>query len=122
MEDAYERANQIEIFGGSSAAESADQYGTRRYDRAAPPPPGAFVFYACSGPLGGVRRPWGHVGLALGDGRVVHAWDLVRVDGAEAVGDLPPAEGWDPAQLIGWTPVDRVLEGHRPRTWNPAAT
>lgn len=122
VEDAYERANQIEIFGGSSAAESAGQYGTQAYDRTAPPPLGSFVFYACTGPLGGVRRGWGHVGLALGDGRVVHAWDVVRVDTAEAVSALPPTEGWEPAELIGWTPVERVLQGRRHRDWNRAAT
>jgi hypothetical protein len=122
VEDAYERANQIEIFGGSSAAESAEQYGTLPYDRAAPPLPGSFVFYACTGPLGGIWRPWGHVGLALGDGRVVHAWDLVRVDRADAVSALAPAAGWDPAELLGWTPAARLLQGHRPRVWNQAAT
>ena len=121
VEDAYERANQIEVFGGSSAAESAELYGTHPYDRASPPPIGSLVFYACSGPLGGVRRPWGHVGLAVGDGRVVHAWDVVRVDAAEAVSALPPAEGWDPAELTGWTPVERVLQGYRPRRWDLAA-
>ena len=58
----------------------------------------------------------------MGDGRIVHAWDIVRVDASEAVTALPPAEGWDRAELIGWTPVERVLLGHRSRRWNLAAT
>ena len=47
----------------------------------------------------------------------MHAWDIVRIDVADAVTTLPPAEGWEPAELIGWTPVERLLEGHRARVW-----
>jgi cell wall-associated NlpC family hydrolase len=118
VEDAYERANAIEIFGGSSALESADQYGTSPYDPAAPPTAGAFVFYRCEGPIDGTHHEWGHVGLSLGDGRVVHAWDEVRVDDAREVEALRPAAGWTAPRLIGWTTPARILEGHRPRTWS----
>jgi cell wall-associated NlpC family hydrolase len=117
VEDAYERPNAIEIFGGDTAAASARQYGTTPYDPAAPPPAGSFVFYACGGPVDGTHRDWGHVGLALGDGRVVHAWDEVRVDDARAVQALRPAAGWTAPRLIGWTPVARILEDHQPRDW-----
>ena len=77
---------------------------TAPYDPLAPPPAGAFVFYACGGPVDGTHRDWGHVGLALGDGRVVHAWDEVRVDDARDVEDLRPAAGWTAPRLIGWAP------------------
>jgi hypothetical protein len=117
VEDAYERPNEIEIFGGDSAAASAERYGTEEYDPAAPPPAGAFVFYECGGPVDGAHRVWGHVGLALGDRRVVHAWDQVRVDDAREVQDLHPAAGWTAPRLIGWTCPERILEGHRPRSW-----
>jgi hypothetical protein len=43
VEDAYERANRVEIFGGSTATESADAYAARS-NREHPPPRGAFVF------------------------------------------------------------------------------
>ena len=117
VEDAYERPNEIEIFGGDSAAESAERYATAPYDPLTPPPAGAFVFYACGGPVDGTHREWGHVGLALGDGRVVHAWDEVRVDDARDVQDLRPVDGWTPARLIGWAAPTRILDGHRPRDW-----
>jgi hypothetical protein len=90
------------------------------YDPLSPPPAGAYVFYACGGPVDGVRREWGHVGLALGDGGVVHAWDVVRVDDARAIPALPPATGWDAPRLIGWAAPELVLRGHTPRDWDAA--
>ncbi|CAM5326679.1 hypothetical protein SGLAM104S_03580 [Streptomyces glaucescens] len=78
VEDAYERSNRLEVFAGDFAAESAELYAAR--DNTGVPPAGAFVFYDTTGTLFGRRRNWGHVGLSLGDGRVVHAWDRVRID------------------------------------------
>ena len=49
--------------------------------------------------MDGVRQEWGHVGLAMGDGKVVHAWDVVRIDDALAIPALPPAPGWDAPRL-----------------------
>ena len=118
MEDAYERPNGIEIFGGDTAAESAARYGTTAYDPLAPPPAGSFVFYACGGPVDGIQRDWGHVGLALGDGRVVHAWDEVRVDNAHDVERLRRTAGWTALRIVGWTPPARILDGHRSRDWS----
>lgn len=118
VEDAYERANGIEVFGGDTARESATRYGVTPYDVGAPPAAGSLVFYACGGPVEFVWREWGHVGVALGDGRVVHAWDHVRVDAALDVELLTPADGWQRPSLIGWTSAERVLEGHRPRSWD----
>jgi cell wall-associated NlpC family hydrolase len=120
VEDAFERANGIEVFGGSSAAESAERYGLRPFVAGDTPPEGSFVFYATEGPIDGIRAEWGHVGLSLGDGRVVHAWDEVRVDDARAVEQLEPAPGWTPPRLRGWTEVATVLRGHRPRRWDDA--
>jgi cell wall-associated NlpC family hydrolase len=117
VEDAIERASDIEIFGGSSARESADLYGPRPMDSDAPIAAGSLVFYACEGPTEGSWRDWGHVGMALGDGTVFHAWDVVRVDRATAVEMLSPREGWSQPQLLGWVPLSRVLEGHRRRRW-----
>jgi hypothetical protein len=117
VEDAYERANDIEVFGGASATESAALYGLRPYAAEAPPPAGSLVFFACGGPVEGTWRDWGHVGLALGDGRVVHAWDVVRVDPAAAIEALEPAAGWTQPRLTGWVAPERILEGHRSRRW-----
>jgi cell wall-associated NlpC family hydrolase len=121
VEDAFERANGIEVFGGDSAAESAALYRPRIYDDSPPPPAGALVFYDASGPLAGMHRDWGHVGISLGDGRVVHAWDVVRVDDARQVQQLTPSPGWSAPALIGWVPAGRLLRGHRRRDWGAAA-
>jgi cell wall-associated NlpC family hydrolase len=111
VEDAYEKSNGIEMFGGSSAKESADEYEAAQ--NTGQPPLGAFVFYDCSGELFGRYENWGHVGLYLGDGKVVHAWGCVRVDDYQAVESLPPPEGWTRPAYIGWSPVERILQGYR---------
>ncbi|MFS0714814.1 hypothetical protein ABC195_13115 [Microbacterium sp. 2P01SA-2] len=38
----------------------------------------------------------GHVGLSLGDGLVIHAWDRVRIDDHRRLEALRPAPGWTP--------------------------
>ena len=106
------------MFGASSAAEAAASYELEPYRGDRPPPSGALVFYACVGPIDGRVRDWGHVGLALGDGSVIHAWDVVRIDDAAAVQQLTPAAGWSAPRLIGWAPAERLLAGHRPREWS----
>ncbi|MGA9397139.1 MAG: NlpC/P60 family protein [Anaerolineaceae bacterium] len=111
VEDAYEMSNQIEIFGGDSAKESADKYGVQLTPEI--PPAGAFVFYDCSGSIEGVYKNWGHVGLSCGEGKVLHAWDVVREDDYMAVEKLSTAEGWTSPIYIGWAPVERILQGYR---------
>jgi cell wall-associated NlpC family hydrolase len=111
VEDAYEKGNGIEMFGGSSAKESAEQYGVQLSSSA--PPRGAFVFYECSGPVDGVPKDWGHVGLSYGDGNIIHCWDQVREDNYLAVEQLQGPPGWTSPKYIGWTPVERLLQGYR---------
>lgn len=111
VEDAYEAANAIEIFGGSSAKESADEYGVAG-GTADTPPRGAFVFYDMTGEIAGERANYGHVGLHLGDGRIIHAWDEVRIDSVAGIEVLEPAEGWTRPRYIGWAAPDRILQGH----------
>ncbi|WP_086733785.1 hypothetical protein [Streptomyces glaucescens] len=77
----------------------------------------AFVFYDTTGTLFGRRRNWGHVGLSLGDGRVVHAWDRVRIDPYVEIQSLTGPPGWDSPAFAGWTPVQRILQGCRPKDW-----
>ncbi len=113
VEDAYEQSNHVEIFGGSSAQESADEYGAAQ--NRGEPPIGSFVFYACSGPVRGEIKHWGHVGLCIGEGKVIHAWDTVRIDDYLDVQNLPPAPGWTPPQFIGWAPIERIFVGYRRR-------
>jgi len=115
VEDAYERANRIEVFGGASAAESAALYGTRPIEGDVPR--GALVFFAWRGVIGDEVAEWGHVGISLGDGAVVHAWDEVRVDPLEAMAALPSSSGWPAPRPLGWTAVERLLADARPREW-----
>lgn len=110
VEDAYEQANDIEVFGGSSARESANIYGVSA--SAGQPPRGAFVFYGTSGPIDGVVRDWGHVGLATADGRLIHAWPEVRIDDLSAVPGLESGD-WSALSYLGWAPPARILSGAR---------
>jgi cell wall-associated NlpC family hydrolase len=113
VEDAFEKGNGIEVFGGSTAKESAEAYGVQA--DATAPPEGAFVFYDCSGPIDGIEKNWGHVGLSCGGGRVIHAWDKVREDDTLAVEQLQGAPGWTAPHYIGWVSVERIMQGHRKR-------
>lgn len=74
---------------------------------------GAFVFYDCLCPSGDGPVNWGHCGIALGDGRVIHAWDKVRIDDYLAVEKLTALTG-DHPKYIGWVPVTRVLAQKAP--------
>lgn len=117
VEDAIERANGVEIFGGDDAHASAVLYGAYTPTGDAPPPAGALVFYDSVSVISGQRRNWGHVGMSLGDGTIIHAWDRVRIDGVRAVEQLvPPPEG-EPLSLVGWVPLSRVLNGSVPKTY-----
>lgn len=116
VEDAYEVPNRIEVFGGSTARESCELYAAA--GRPGPPPRGAFVFFDTAGPVDGVMRDWGHVGLALGDGRIVHAWPEIRVDPLAEIPHLPSGS-WSSPVYLGWAPVDVILRGARPRSERP---
>lgn len=60
----------------------------------------------CPGKNGPVNR--GHCGIALGDGRVIHARDKVRIDDYHAIEKLTAVTG-DHPKYIGWVPVAGVL-------------
>lgn len=112
VEDAYERSNHLELFGGSTAKESAEAYAVSG-NAEQPPPLGAFVFYDCFGVLRDEYKNWGHVGLCVGPEHVIHAWDYVREDHYLDVQHLTSAPGWHPPQYIGWALVARILVGYR---------
>ena len=106
IEDALEISNDIEIFGGDSAKESCEIYSDAL--RTGTPERGAFVFYdcLCQGEEGLVN--WGHCGIALGNGRIIHAWDRVRTDDYLAAEKLTAMTG-DHPKYLGWVPIERVL-------------
>ena len=107
IEDALEQSNGIEIYGGDSAKESCEMYrDALHYGK---PEKGAFVFFDClcntdDGPVN-----WGHCGISLGDGRVIHAWDRVRTDDYREIEKLTALSG-DHPRYIGWVPIERVLQ------------
>jgi hypothetical protein len=108
-EDAYELGNDIWLDGrGSTAKEAADAYGAQ--ERGGVPPRGAYVCYDCWGTLRGEYRNWGHLGLSIGDGDVIHAWSEVRVDNYLAV-QHRAALGWTRPAYVGWVPVSVILRG-----------
>jgi len=116
VEDAYERSNEIEMWGGADAQESAELYEAHKHIGF--PPKGTFVFYSCSGMVEGEIKNWGHVGLSLGNGDVIHAWDKVRIDNYLEIESLTPAPGWSQPKLIGWAPVERILTGIQKKHWD----
>lgn len=109
VEDAYELGCGIVLDGqGCTAKQAAKAYGIRLDGE---PPEGALVFYDCWGAIQDKYQNWGHVGLASGNGQVIHAWGEVREDSFQAVQKLPPAPGWTQPVYIGWTPAERMLVG-----------
>jgi cell wall-associated NlpC family hydrolase len=111
VEDAYEIPNGIEVFGGDTANEAADAYAVRSSPDT--PARGAFAFFDSAGPVAGLDCDWGHVGLALGDGRVVHAWTEVRIDPISEIADLPPAGGWTSPAYVGCAQPATILRTAR---------
>ena len=73
------------------------------------PERGAFVFYdcLCDGEDGPVN--YGHCGICIGDGKVIHAWDKVRTDDYLRLNELKAQTG-DHPRYIGWVPLVRVLK------------
>ena len=107
IEDSLEKSNVIEIFGGDTAKESAFLYADGM--RQGIPERGAFAFYdcICQSPDGPVN--WGHCGISLGDSRIIHAWDTVRIDDYREIKAMTALSG-DHPKYIGWVPVERVLK------------
>ena len=107
IEDAVEQSNNIELFGGDCARQSALMYADgMRFDA---PEAGAFVFYDCCGIVDGEAYDWGHCGLCIGGGKIIHAWNVIRVDDYLALEQLSPAPGWTAPHYLGWVPLERVL-------------
>ena len=106
IEDALEISNQIEIFGGDCAKESCNMY----YDaiQFGKPERGAFVFYDCLCQSEDGTVNWGHCGISLGEGLVIHAWATVRIDNFQQIEQLTSPIGEHP-RYIGWIPLERVL-------------
>ena len=51
---------------------------------------------------------WGHCGISLGEGQVIHAWATVRIDDFLQIEQLASPIGEHPC-YIGWVPLERVL-------------
>ena len=107
IEDALEISNDIEIYGGDSAKESCEMYKDAL--RGGAPERGAFVFYDCLCPSENGPVNWGHCGISLGAGRVIHAWDKVRIDDYIEIEKLIALTG-DHPKYLGWVPVSCVLK------------
>lgn len=110
VEDAYEMSNNIELFGGSTAKESADEYNA--ISNKGDPSIGSFVFYDAYGEIDGVYKNYGHVGLCIGNGNIVHTWNCIRIDKYMDIEKLEGAPGWTKPKYIGYAPIERILEGY----------
>ena len=69
---------------------------------------GAFVFYDCFCQSEDGIVNWGHCGISLGEGQVIHAWATVRIDNFQQIEQLISPIGEHP-RYIGWIPLARVL-------------
>ena len=107
IEDALEKGNGLEIFGGDSARASCELYSDAL--RSGAPERGAFVFYDCLCKADEGFVNWGHCGIGLGGGRVIHAWDVARIDDYRQIETLATPAGNHP-KYLGWVPLERVLE------------
>jgi cell wall-associated NlpC family hydrolase len=114
-EDAIERGNNIMLDGYSFAREAAEEYGAR--DDGNIPPAGAWVFYDWWGVIKGERRNWGHVGIALAGGQVIHALAEVRIDNYRDIVDLLRTSDDADPRYIGWAPLSAILERSEPHVW-----
>mgnify|MGYP001810192247 FL=1 len=115
VEDAYEQSNSIEMFGGSTAKESADMYGTNTTKE---PKRGDFVFYNSTGPSNGISKNRGHVGLCLGNNQIIHTWNRIRIDNYLEVESLQNAPGWSNPEYIGWVSPEVFLKGMVTKKYN----
>jgi len=108
VEDALEKSNNIEIFGGDSAKESLEIYKDElNLDE---PEKGSFVFYDCmcfDEEKNLVN--YGHVGICIGESKVIHAFDRVRIDNYLDIEKLTSLTG-DHPKYLGWVKIDRVLK------------
>ncbi len=100
-----------------AAADSLDLYG--RGGSPASAPPGALVFFHVTGSKG---ENYGHVGLSLGDGRMVSAQDTVKI---ERIKDVPLWRtnylgwAWPPAAWPGFPPPAPKPSTQRPQSEQP---
>ena len=106
VEDAIEESNDMEIFGGDSAKASYLLYRDALHTGV--PERGSVVFYDCLCHTPEGVMDWGHCGIALEEGRVIHAWNCIRIDDYLAIEKLS-ASGEHP-QYPGWIPLERILE------------
>ncbi len=106
IEDSLEKSNVIEIFGGDTAKESCKLYKDAL--RGGGPERGAFVFYNCLCPSENGPVNWGYCGISLGNSRVIHAWDMVRIDDYLAIEKMTSLTG-DHPEYLGWVALERVL-------------
>ncbi len=66
------------------------------------------AFYGCLRPSGDGPVNWGHCGISLESGNVIHAWDTVRIDSFLEIERMTALSGGHP-KYTGWVPVERLL-------------
>lgn len=111
VKDALELSNNIKIFEVNCAKESADIYQAHKSKGI--PPKGSFVYYDCIGSIKGLEKNWGHVGLAIDDGLVLHTWDKIRINHYREIETLLNAPGWTKPKYIGWVSIKNIMDYRR---------
>lgn len=106
INDALEKSGGSAVFVGNSANDSSESYSSAL--RFGAPERGALVFYDCLYRGENAPANYGHCGIALDGGAVIHALNDVRIDNYLAIEKLTSRNG-DHLRYIGWVEIDRLL-------------
>lgn len=106
IDDALEKSGGSAVFVGNSANDSSESYSSAL--RFGAPERGALVFYDCLCRGENAPANYGHCGIALDGGAVIHAWNDVRIDNYLTIEKLTSRNG-DHLRYIGWVEIDRLL-------------
>ncbi|MFJ8065602.1 hypothetical protein ACIQYS_13295 [Psychrobacillus sp. NPDC096426] len=59
----------------------------------------------------------GALGLSIGNGEVIHAWDKVGINNYLDIEKLKTAIGWEKPKYIGWVSLERIMVGFQRKVY-----
>lgn len=101
VQDAYEKGAGLPLYRYAYATLAGEKTKAKenKYEKI---PRGALVYFDWTGEVEGEIRNWGHVGLALGEGQMIHAHGTVKKGSIEKLNKI---KGYD---YIGWAWPDFI--------------
>ena len=107
VEDALEKSNHIKVFADEDIEELYDLYKDRLHQGR--PERGTIVFYDCRTLNEEGSVSWGHCGIGLRDGKVIHSLDAVRIDDHLEIEDMTAPDRNNP-KYLGWLTIETLLK------------